>query len=161
MPCKRCPFEVLITPFWSPIKHLLLCGFITIWFTVGCRVALEVGFCTLFKVICLRKCNVFSGWGNAVFSEKMVWYSKPIIYLAHGEIEWTEVKAIKTISRRCRRHKERERWSVQLPNNFWKMVLLTNGNVHRTQGYWRHSLSCWWVFSWRVNKLFESYHLWF
>ena len=67
----------------------MLCGFITIWFTVGCRVALEVGFCTLFKVVCLRKCNVFSGWGNAVFSEKMVWYSKPIIYLAHRGNKFT------------------------------------------------------------------------
>ena len=35
--CKRCPFEVLLTPFWSPIKHLLLCCFITNWFSVGCR----------------------------------------------------------------------------------------------------------------------------
>ena len=43
----------------------MLYGFITIWFSVGCRVALELGFCMLFKVICLRECNVFSGWGNA------------------------------------------------------------------------------------------------
>ena len=27
---KRCPFEVLLTPFRSPIKHLLQCGFVTI-----------------------------------------------------------------------------------------------------------------------------------
>ena len=65
MACKRCPLRRLLTPFWSPIKHLLLYGFITIWFSVGCRVALELGFCMLFKVICLRECNVFSGWGNA------------------------------------------------------------------------------------------------
>ena len=29
---KRCPFEVLLTPFWSSIKHLLDCDFVTVWF---------------------------------------------------------------------------------------------------------------------------------
>ena len=37
--CNRCPFEVLLTPFWSPIKHLFLHDFITNWFTVGCKLA--------------------------------------------------------------------------------------------------------------------------
>jgi len=28
--CKRCPFEVLLTPFWNLIKHLLKAIFTTI-----------------------------------------------------------------------------------------------------------------------------------
>ena len=33
--CKRCPFEVLLTPFWSLIKHLLLCDFAIDWYAVS------------------------------------------------------------------------------------------------------------------------------
>ena len=29
--CKRCPSEVLLTPFWSLTKHLLKTNFATIW----------------------------------------------------------------------------------------------------------------------------------
>ena len=37
--CKRCPLSPLLTPFWRPIKHLLLYYFITNWFSVDCRLA--------------------------------------------------------------------------------------------------------------------------
>ena len=30
--CKRCSLRPLLTPFWSLIKHLFLCCFITNWF---------------------------------------------------------------------------------------------------------------------------------
>ena len=33
--CKRCPFLVLLTPFWGPIKHLLLCDFAIAWYAVS------------------------------------------------------------------------------------------------------------------------------
>ena len=33
--CKRCSLRPLLTPFWSPIKHLLFCCFITGWFPLG------------------------------------------------------------------------------------------------------------------------------
>ena len=29
--CKRCPFLVLLTPFWGPVKHLLQCDFVSCW----------------------------------------------------------------------------------------------------------------------------------
>ena len=35
---KRCPLRPLLTPFWNPIKHLLVCDFVTYWFSVSCRV---------------------------------------------------------------------------------------------------------------------------
>ena len=37
--CKRCPLRPLLTPFWNPIKHLLVCSFITYWFSVSCKLA--------------------------------------------------------------------------------------------------------------------------
>ena len=43
--CKRCPLSPLLTPFWSPIKHLFSCYFITNWFPVGCRLASYMCFC--------------------------------------------------------------------------------------------------------------------
>ena len=36
--CKRCSLRPLLTPFWNPIKHLLVCDFVTYWFSVSCRV---------------------------------------------------------------------------------------------------------------------------
>ena len=57
---KRCPFEVLLTPFWSLIKHLLLRCFGTVWFSdsYNCiRMALFLS-----KKVCFRDefCIVFS-----------------------------------------------------------------------------------------------------
>ena len=37
--CKRCPLRPLLTPFWNPIKPLLVCSFVTYWFSVSCKLA--------------------------------------------------------------------------------------------------------------------------
>ena len=41
-----------------------------------------------------------------------------LLWLSEGikDTEWTELNAI---SQRCRWHKERRRYSVLIPNNFW------------------------------------------
>jgi len=33
--CKRCPFEVILTPFWSPIKHRFASTFTTYWYAAS------------------------------------------------------------------------------------------------------------------------------
>ena len=40
---NRRPFEVLLTPFWSPIKHLFKWSFITLWYQV-CYKCAEVAY---------------------------------------------------------------------------------------------------------------------
>ena len=46
--CKRCPFEVLLTPFWSPIKHLLCYYFITNWFPYSYKPAFVCVFAVIY-----------------------------------------------------------------------------------------------------------------
>ena len=58
--CKRCPLRGLLTPFWSPIKHLLLYYFITTWPTVGCKPAFCMWFCRYLLTCYLNLCNDFS-----------------------------------------------------------------------------------------------------
>ena len=36
--CKRCPLSPLLTPFWSPIKHLFFIVFVTDWITDCCKI---------------------------------------------------------------------------------------------------------------------------
>ena len=57
--CKRCPFEVLLTPFWSPIKHLSRYYFITNWFPYGYKAAFCMCFCRYLLMFSLNLCNVF------------------------------------------------------------------------------------------------------
>ena len=58
--CKRCPLRPLLTPFWSPIKHLLLYYFITNWFPVDYKPAFCVWFCRYLLMSYLELCNYFS-----------------------------------------------------------------------------------------------------
>ena len=58
--CKRCPLRGLLTPFWSPIKHLLLYYFITNWFPVAYKPAFCMWFCRYFLISYLKLCNNFS-----------------------------------------------------------------------------------------------------
>ena len=46
--CKRCPLRCLLTPFWSPIKHLLLYYFITVWFPCGYKPAFTMFFAVIY-----------------------------------------------------------------------------------------------------------------
>ena len=57
---KRCPLSLLLTPFWSLIKHLLLCCFRTIWFSDSYNCKWMALF--LSKKVCFRDefCIVFS-----------------------------------------------------------------------------------------------------
>ena len=79
--CKRCPLRPLLTPFWNPIKHLLLCHFITNWFPYGYKHASYMCFCRYLLVFYLKLCNDFSN-----------------IYLQHFEIlkckdfQWKRMK---------------------------------------------------------------------
>ena len=66
MACKRCPLRPLLTPFWSPIKHLSLCYFITNWFPVGYKPAFYMGFCLCFQMFYSNLCNEFS-WSFLCF----------------------------------------------------------------------------------------------
>ena len=58
--CKRCPLRGLLTPFWSPIKHLLLYYFITNWFPVDYKPTFYMPFCRYLLMSCLKLCNDFS-----------------------------------------------------------------------------------------------------
>ena len=58
--CKRCPLRPLLTPFWNPIKHLLVCAFITYWLSVSCRIFFQVFFLVTLKGDWARICNDFS-----------------------------------------------------------------------------------------------------
>ena len=65
--CKRCSLRPLLTPFWSLIKHLLVCNFVTYWFSVSCRVTFLLAFLVTLKGDWARICNDFSE-SNSVFS---------------------------------------------------------------------------------------------
>ena len=58
--CKRCPLRPLLTPFWSPIKHLLLYYFITNWFPVNYKPAFCMWFCHYLLMSYSKLCNDFS-----------------------------------------------------------------------------------------------------
>ena len=58
--CKRCPLRGLLTPFWSPIKHLLLYHFIANWYTVDYKPAFCVWFYRHLLISYLELCNDFS-----------------------------------------------------------------------------------------------------
>ena len=55
--CNRCPFEVLLTPFWSPIKHLFLYSFTTYWFSVGYEGESKGSFGVILRVLVLCFCK--------------------------------------------------------------------------------------------------------
>ena len=54
------PFEVLLTPFWSLIKHLLKLTFVTDWFRGGYKLGSYICFLALFRDFYLTLCNNFS-----------------------------------------------------------------------------------------------------
>ena len=58
--CKRCPLSLLLTPFWSPIKHLLICYFITNWFPFDYKPASYMCFYRYLLTCYLNLCNDFS-----------------------------------------------------------------------------------------------------
>ena len=58
--CKRCPLRPLLTPFWSPIKHLLIYYFITNWYTVDYKPTFYMPFYRYLLMSCLKLCNDFS-----------------------------------------------------------------------------------------------------
>ena len=58
--CKRCPLRPLLTPFWSPIKHLLLCDFVTNWFAYGYKPTPCVYFYRYLYMFYMTLCNDFS-----------------------------------------------------------------------------------------------------
>ena len=70
--CKRCSFEVLLTPFWSPIKHLLFYYLITTWFSVNCKPAFCMWFCRYLLMSYSNLCNNFSNSCLQVF-EVLKW----------------------------------------------------------------------------------------
>ena len=65
--CKRCSLRPLLTPFWNLTKHLLVCDFVTYWFSVSCRVTFLVAFLVTLKGEWARICNDFSE-SNSGFS---------------------------------------------------------------------------------------------
>ena len=73
--CNRCPFETLLTPFWSPIKHLFLHHLITNWFTVGCKLAFYTCFCLYLQVFYPKLCHDFSNYCLPFQSIKMERFS--------------------------------------------------------------------------------------
>ena len=64
--CKRCPFLVLLTPFWSPVKHLLLCDFAMTWYAVSYKDVLKGCFWMFLGVfsplLCQDNSKRISGW---------------------------------------------------------------------------------------------------
>ena len=72
--CKRCPVRPLLTPFWSPIKHLLFYYLITIWFSVNCKPAFCMWFCRYLLMSYSNLCNNFSTSCLQVF-EVLKWTS--------------------------------------------------------------------------------------
>ena len=59
---KRCPFEALLTPFWSPTKHLLQRTLVNIWFYVSYKPDF-FGYFELFsQVSTFKLCNNFSNY---------------------------------------------------------------------------------------------------
>ena len=76
--CKRCPLRGLLTPFWSPIKHLLLCYFITNWFPVDYEPTFYMPFCRYLLMSYLKLCNYFSNLYIQIFEvlDEMVFYER-------------------------------------------------------------------------------------
>ena len=76
--CKRCPLRGLLMPFWSPIKHLLLCYFITTWYTVGYEPTFCIWFCRYLLTYYLNLCNDFSNTCLQIFEvlNEMVFYER-------------------------------------------------------------------------------------
>ena len=80
--CKRCPLRGLLTPFWSPIKHLLLYRFITKWFPVDYKPAFCVWFCRYLLMSYLKLCNYFS--------KRCQWIFEVLNEMFFYEREWWE-----------------------------------------------------------------------
>ena len=70
--CKRCPLSPLLTPCWSPIKHLLFYYLITTWFSVNCKPAFCMWFCRYLLMSYSNLCNNFSNSCLQVF-EVLKW----------------------------------------------------------------------------------------
>ena len=70
--CKRCPLRLLLTPFWSPIKHLLLCHFITNWFPYDYIPASHICFYRYLLMSYSKLCNNFSNTYLQIF-EVLKW----------------------------------------------------------------------------------------
>ena len=77
--CKRCPLRLLLTPFWSPIKHLFVYLFITNWFPYGYKTASYMCFCRHLLMSYSKLCNDFSNthlqrflkyWNEKTFNER-------------------------------------------------------------------------------------------
>ena len=76
--CKRCPLRGLLTPFWSPIKHLPLCYFITTWYTVDYKPAFCMWFCRYLLMSYSKLCNDFSNAYLQIFEvlNEMFFYER-------------------------------------------------------------------------------------
>ena len=76
--CKRCPLRGLLTPFWSPIKHLLLYYFITDWFPFDYKPASYICFYRYLLISYLGLCNDFSNarLQNFEVLNEMVFYER-------------------------------------------------------------------------------------
>ena len=70
--CKRCPLSLLLTPFWSAIKHVLLYYFITNWFSVNYKLAFCMWFCRYLLMSYSKLCNDFSNACLQIF-EVLKW----------------------------------------------------------------------------------------
>ena len=77
MACKRCPLRRLLTPFWSPIKHLFLYYLITNWFHVCYKPAFYVFVYHYLLMFCLKVCNDFSKCYLNLWSIKKKRFSLP------------------------------------------------------------------------------------
>ena len=49
--CKRCSLRPLLTPFWSLIKHLFLCCFITNWFPFSYKPTFYMCFAVIYRCL--------------------------------------------------------------------------------------------------------------
>ena len=58
--CKRCPLRPLLTPFWSPTKHLFKKHFVTTWFYDYYKVVFYIYFELYIQSLFLNLCKVFS-----------------------------------------------------------------------------------------------------
>ena len=65
--CKRCPLSPLLTPFWSPIKHLFFYLFITNWFPYGYKPASYICFYRYLLMFYSKLCNDFSNTHLQIF----------------------------------------------------------------------------------------------
>ena len=73
--CKRCPLRLLLTPFWSPIKHLLFCYLVTNWYSVDCKPASYVFFAVSYRCFLWNYVMIFQIL-ICIFSKyKKKWFS--------------------------------------------------------------------------------------